>query len=125
MGYPDGGVCQNHAQFRDVLLLGTALRDFSEPPSSASLLELSRAINASSPNLTSDVFSFIPVSFDAFLKMSSSMFNVVLICLNMHDRCIYVNDSSVADRGRGTIFHGRDESYALRLPRFIFTIGAL
>ncbi len=80
------------AQFRDILLLRTGLREFSEPPSSASLLALSRAIKASRPNLTKDVFSLTPVSLDAFLIMSSSMFNVVLICINMHHMCIYVND---------------------------------
>jgi len=55
------------------------LRYFSVPPSLASLLALSRTIKASSPNLTYDDFSFIPVSSDAFLIMLPSMFIVMLI----------------------------------------------
>jgi hypothetical protein len=49
------------------------------PPSWASLLLLSREIRDCSPNLTKDVFSLIPVKSEAFLSISSSINNVVLI----------------------------------------------
>lgn len=59
-------------------------RRFSLPPSSASRLALSRAISASSPNRTSEVFSRTPVRWAARLRSVSSMFNVVRICTKMH-----------------------------------------
>ena len=56
---------------------------FSVPPSLASLLLLSRAINASRPSLTKEVFSLIPVSLDAFSINSSSMIKVVLMARSL------------------------------------------
>src|SRR4030042_5177756 len=78
--------------FSAILRRGIIFNSFSVPPSFASLLLLSIAINASNPSLTSVVFSLIPVSFETFLIRLSSMFKVVLIspsalliCINMHD----------------------------------------
>ncbi len=64
--------------------------DFSLPPNLASLLLLSREIRASNPSLTNDVFSLIPVNSEALLRIFSSMFMVVLICIDMHEICIPV-----------------------------------
>ena len=66
-------------------------RLFSVPPSLASRLLLSRAIKASKPSRTKEVFSLTPVSRDAFSNILSSMLSVVLICINMHYVCIFVN----------------------------------
>jgi len=66
-------------------------RLFSVPPSLASRLLLSRAIKASKPSRTKEVFSLTPVSRDAFSNILSSMLSVVLICINVHYICIYVN----------------------------------
>src|SRR5438132_8081002 len=68
--------------------LRTFFNFFSVPPRSANRRALSRAISASNPCLTSDVFSTIPESREAFFRRSSSMFNVVRICTNMHYLCI-------------------------------------
>jgi len=43
---------------------------------------LSQAIKASKPSRTKEVFSLTPVSRDAFSNILSSMFSVVLICIN-------------------------------------------
>ena len=59
-------------------------------------LALSRAIKASKPSRTRAVFSLMPVSCDAFSKIWSSMFNVVLICINMHKTCIIVNRENIS-----------------------------
>jgi hypothetical protein len=68
--------------------LGIARRPASVPPSLANRLPLSRAINASRPSRTREVFSLTPVSRDALSSISSSMFIVVLMCItyvwNMH-----------------------------------------
>jgi len=66
-------------------------RLFSVPPSLASRLLLSRAIKASKPSRTKEVFSLMPVNRDAFSNILSSMFSVVLICINVHYICILVN----------------------------------
>src|SRR4030042_3592505 len=78
--------------FSAILRRGIIFSSLSVPPSFASLLLLSIAINASSPSLTSVVFSLMPVSLETFLSRPSSMFKVVLIspsalliCINMHD----------------------------------------
>lgn len=55
------------------------------PPSFASRLELSLAINVRSHSCNSWVFSVMPVNFDAFSYSTSSMFNVVLMHIGMHD----------------------------------------
>src|SRR4030042_6174261 len=65
--------------FSAILRRGIIFSSFSVPPSLASLLPLSNAINASNPSLTSVVFSLMPVSFETFLIRLSSMFKVVLI----------------------------------------------
>src|SRR4030043_905891 len=65
--------------FSAILRRGIIFSFFSVPPSFASLLLLSIAINASNPSLTSVVFSLMPVSFETFLIRLSSMFKVVLI----------------------------------------------
>src|SRR5213594_1186861 len=61
---------------------------FSVPPKAANRRALSRAMSASRPSFTSEVFSCIPESRAAFLKSRSSMFSVVRIWLNMHHSCI-------------------------------------
>jgi hypothetical protein len=64
--------------------LGIGLDRFSVPPSLARRLALSRSISASSPSLTSLVFSLVPVISAAFFRSSSSMFRVVLIVGSPH-----------------------------------------
>lgn len=51
----------------------------SLPPSCANRLLLSLAMRDCNPNLTNDVFSLIPVKSDAFLRIASSISNVVLM----------------------------------------------
>jgi len=51
------------------LRLGIFLNFFSVPPSIARRLLLSRAINASRPSFTNDVFSLMPVKREAFSKI--------------------------------------------------------
>ena len=51
----------------------------SLPPSCANRLLLSLEIRDCNPSLTKDVFSLIPVKSEAFLRIASSMSNVVLI----------------------------------------------
>jgi len=91
VGNPNGGINDDHGYDLADLRLRIGRRSFSVPPSLARRLLLSRAIRASSPRRTSAVFSLRPVKRDAFSKISSSMFSVVLICINMHYLCIYVN----------------------------------
>jgi acetyl esterase/lipase len=57
----------------------------SLPPNSANRRLADRAISASSPARTRAVFSAIPESLDASLRSLSSIFNVDLICINMHE----------------------------------------
>jgi len=64
-------------------LPGICSRFFSEPPNSANLFALSQAIKDSRPSLTKAVFSEIPVSFAVFSRICSSMFNVVLMGINV------------------------------------------
>src|SRR4030042_3861274 len=87
---PDRCINENHERYGEDLLLGMGFRALSDPPSLASRLPLSRAISDSSPSLTSCVFSLIPVSSEAFLRISSLILIVVLICIYMHILCIYV-----------------------------------
>ena len=89
---PNGGINKDHRCFQAYLRLGTALRLFSVPPSFASRLLLSRAIKASRPSRTKDVFSLMPVNRDAFSNILSSMLSVVLICISMNEMCIYVKE---------------------------------
>jgi hypothetical protein len=56
----------------------------SLPPRSANRRAEARAISASSPSRTNSVFSATPVRRVARFTNSSSMFNVVRICLSMH-----------------------------------------
>jgi len=91
VGNPNRGINDDHGYDLADLRLRIGRRSFSVPPSLARRLLLSRAIRASSPRRTSAVFSLRPVKRDAFSKISSSMFSVVLICINMHYLCIYVN----------------------------------
>ena len=72
------------------LRLGIGRSPFSVPASPASLLLLSRAISDSNPSRTKAVFSLTPVKLDAFFNIASSIFSVVLICINMHHFYIYV-----------------------------------
>ena len=87
---PNGGIDQDHAAFR-LLLRGGRTRFLSVPPRSARRRALSRAISASRPIRTRAVFSAIPVRREAFPISASSIFSVVLICMNMHYSCIQVN----------------------------------
>ena len=65
--YPDGCIHQDHSVVD--FLLGMLFTFFSLPPNAASRFALSCAINASNPFLTKVVFSEIPVSLDAFLRI--------------------------------------------------------
>ena len=82
---PDGGIDQNHWEVRParVRRRGTGRTAFSEPPSAASRRALSRATRASSPALTTAVFSRRPLSCVALPSSASSMFSVVRMCIMM------------------------------------------
>jgi hypothetical protein len=84
----------NHGQDFVGLRLRMERRPFSVPPSLAKRLLLSRAIRASSPRRTSAVFSLTPVKREALCNISSSMFKVVLMHINMHYLCTYVNQTT-------------------------------
>ena len=84
VGNPNRGIDDDHGYGFSGLRLRMARRSFSVPPSLARRLLLSRAIRASSPRRTKAVFSVRPVKRDASSKILSSMFNVVLIRINMH-----------------------------------------
>ncbi len=88
---PNRSINHNHGYYTDGLRRGIGWRSFSVPPSFASLLLLSRAISASNPSRTKEVFSLTPVKYDALFSISSSMFNVVLICIDMPYLYINVN----------------------------------
>ncbi len=64
---PNRCIHQNHTVVD--FLLGMLFSFFSLPPKAASRLALSWAINASNPFRTRVVFSEIPVSLDAFLRI--------------------------------------------------------
>jgi hypothetical protein len=105
-----------------ILLLGMGCRSFSVPPRSASLLLLSRAMSASNPSLTKEVFSFMPVSSEALLRISSSMFSVVLICISMHQPCIYVKGYAIDIGGTRSVASGSSRSFGwvgFVTPRFV------
>jgi hypothetical protein len=87
---PNRGIDKDHGDQTAGLLRGMGRSFFSVPPSLASRRLLSRAISASNPRLTRAVFSLIPVTWDAFFKISSSIFSVVLICIYMYYLYIYV-----------------------------------
>ncbi|CAB5084234.1 hypothetical protein D3OALGA1CA_4138 [Olavius algarvensis associated proteobacterium Delta 3] len=91
MSNPNRGIYKHHNGRYPDLRLGIGRKLSSDPPSLARRLALSRAIKASKPSRTKAVFSLTPVSFDAFSKIWSSMLSVVLICINMYNSCIYVN----------------------------------
>jgi hypothetical protein len=91
VGNPHGCINDDHGYDLADLRLGIGRRSFSVPPSLASRLLFSRAIRTSSPSRTKTVFSLTPVKRDAFYNISSSMVNVVLICIDMHHLSIYVN----------------------------------
>ena len=93
---PNRGINKDHGDQAAGLLRGMGRSFFSVPPSMASRRLLSRAINASNPRLTRAVFSLIPVSWDAFFKVSSSIFRVVLICIYMHCLYIYVKRPNIS-----------------------------
>jgi len=86
MVHPDRGVDQRHAERRLRRRRG-ARRDFCVPPSAARRSALARAIKASMPACKRAVFSLIPVNRRARSRRSSSRFNVVRICLRMHEGC--------------------------------------
>jgi len=89
---PYGRIHKDHAARRP-LRRGTALRLFSVPPRAARRLALSRAIKASSPIRTSDVFSATPVNLAALRSRESSMFSVVFIWVSMDIPSILVKGS--------------------------------
>jgi len=64
-------------------LRGAAEARVSAPPMAASLLAASRRTKASKPIRTREVFSVTPVRRDASAMSLSSIFSVVLICINM------------------------------------------
>jgi hypothetical protein len=80
---PNRGVDKYHFPDRS-RLRRTEDRRGSVPPSLANRRALSRAIRASRPMRTNAVFSFTPVNAAALLSISSSMFKVDLIHINMH-----------------------------------------
>ena len=53
---------------------------------------------------TREVFSLTPVISDARLRISSSMFNVVLICINMHYMGISCKRYFRANMQMGSVF---------------------
>ena len=113
VGNPNRSIDKDHIWPYAGLRLGMGRRFFSVPPSLASLLLLSRAIKASKPSRTKDVFSLTPVSRDAFSKILSSMLSVVLICICMPILYIQVK--------RNTDFEGIAKVYitgSLRGPNF-------
>ena len=63
---------------------------FSVAPRAARRAALSRAIKASSPILTNEVFSRTPVSSEARDSAASSMLSVVLIHISMHNGYVFV-----------------------------------
>jgi hypothetical protein len=91
VGNPNRGINDDHGYDFADLRLRMGRRSFSVPPSLARRLLLSRAIRASNPRRTKAVFSLRPVKRDAFSKILSSIFSVVLIHINMHYLCIFVN----------------------------------
>jgi hypothetical protein len=82
----------------------------SLPPSAAKRRALSRAMRASKPALTTAVFSAMPLSRVASRSRVSSIFSVVLICINMHYRCIQAEQvkrlSIPGKRSNSTAGHG-------------------
>ncbi len=83
MADPNRGIDEDHDADRGRLRRTEDNRG-SLPPSLASRRALSRAIRASRPMRTNAVFSFSPVNAAALRSISSSMFKVDLICINMH-----------------------------------------
>ena len=118
--------------FLSVLRRGIGNNCFSVPPNVASLLLLSRAINASKPSLTKDVFSVTPVNFEALLSNWSSIFKVVrmtstfeyaiLVCIIMHVKYIHVKisiDFSRPERlvlNTAALFHRSHREFDARSP---------
>lgn len=82
---PDRSIYQDHAQLWRARRRGARRARGSVPPNSANLRLADSAIRASSPARTRAVFSTIPDSRDASLRSLSSIFNVDLICINMHE----------------------------------------
>ena len=70
MAHPNRRIHQDHDYAFGDLRLGIGRRAFSVPPNRASLRLLSRAIKASNPKRTSDVFSSIFVRAEALSKSS-------------------------------------------------------
>jgi hypothetical protein len=73
---PNRGINEDH-------LRGMLLIFGEDAPSFANLRALSAEIKAFRPSCMSKVFSLIPVSLEAFSKIASSMFNVVLMHTDM------------------------------------------
>jgi hypothetical protein len=80
---PNRSVYENHDAERG-RLRRTEDKRGSVPPSMANRRALSRAIRASRPMRTNAVFSFSPVKAAAFRSISSSMFKVDRMHINMH-----------------------------------------
>ena len=55
------------------------------PPNAARRRALSSAISASNPRRTNAAFSVVPVSLAALSSKESSIFNVVFICITLHE----------------------------------------
>jgi hypothetical protein len=91
-------------------------------------LLLSRAIKASKPSRTKEVFSLTPVSRDAFSNILSSMLSVVLICINVHYICIFVNRQNlyaslnIPNNNRG-LFRPIIDFEIWNATQFLFIIG--
>jgi hypothetical protein len=86
---PDRRVDEDHT-IGSVRRRGTGWSSFMDPPRAARRRALSRAIRVSSPRRTRDVFSRMPVSSAAVRRRVSSMFRVVLICIDMLFLYIFV-----------------------------------
>lgn len=89
--HPDRRVGQRHRPSVGGRRRGAGRRSFSLPPRAARRRALSRAMSASSPRRTRAVFSLTPVSRAARRIRLSSTLRVVLICINMHGSCAFVN----------------------------------
>jgi hypothetical protein len=89
VGNPDRRIDEGHAPFLDRRRrMGES--PVSVPPNVASRRALSLAMSASRPMRTRAVFSSTPASVAAFRSKVSSMFSVVLMCMNMHVKGIFV-----------------------------------
>ena len=82
---PNRSICEDHSllDFSERVRFGISKEGIA-PPSAANRRAASRSMSASSPILTSAVFSVSPVYSPARASKGSSMLSVVRICMSMH-----------------------------------------